>query len=82
MNERIRQFVIQATQPKRVQVWDEDAHTYYYEDRHELDPEKFAELIVKDCAEIARTYDSDSRDDSDRCARFIAKEIVDRFGIK
>jgi hypothetical protein len=58
MNERIKLLAEQATsRPHRSQGFGgEPTHIY----PGTLDPEKFAELIIKECAKVAYKYASDS----------------------
>jgi CYTH domain-containing protein len=65
MNERIRELAEQA------QIWIAD----YNGQRWEIDPKKFAELIVKECAKIA-----DIADES-KC-EWIGGNILIHFGVK
>jgi hypothetical protein len=52
MNERIKELIAQSTVSMTVREWDEVDHYYYNKDEFKLDPEKFAELIVQECADI------------------------------
>jgi hypothetical protein len=70
MNERIKQLALQAgaklgpyvhevdlLQPDGTYKWDEERHT----DTTTIDLEKFAELIVKECAEIAFQFSMENK---------------------
>ena len=69
MNERIRELEQQCV------YWDADEETY------EFDREKFAELIVKECAKIV---EGSSLPDaySEPCLELIADDIRGHFGVK
>jgi hypothetical protein len=56
MNERIRELVIQADKYAN-DICDTDANADWYDTRDE----KFAELIVRECAQVAEEVDGDSR---------------------
>ena len=66
MNERIKEFAEQATSYKEVLV----------EGKHDIevfDKEKFAELIVRECAQVASDYDG---------AHYVGTVIEEHFGVK
>ena len=63
MNERIRELYDQA-------IIIEDNGDYVW---GELDPEKFAELIVKECARVASDYDG---------AHYVGTAIEEHFGVE
>ena len=69
MNERIRELEQQCV------YWDADEETY------EFDREKFAELIVRECAKIV---EGSSLPDaySEPCLELIADDIRGHFGVK
>ena len=69
MNERIRELEQQCV------YWDADDETY------EFDREKFAELIVRECAKIV---EGSSLPDaySEPCLELIADDIRGHFGVK
>ena len=74
MNERIRQLAEQASEI------DGDDLLYY----HPVFAEKFAELIVRECMDIARNVGNISEPDDwalDRCYE-IEQRIQDRFGVE
>jgi len=74
MNERIKQLYDQA-------IIIEDGGDYVC---GELDPEKFAQLIVQECMDIARNVGNISEPDDwalDRCYE-IEQKIQDRFGVE
>jgi hypothetical protein len=66
MNERIREFKEQAT---RTAMWIGDP------DAGELDAEKFAELIVRECAELA-TKEYNNR------GAIHGNDLLDHFGVR
>ena len=91
MNERIKQLALQAgdyvdevyTPPVRSKtpgkIW-EDGHV----DWHTQFNEKFAQLIVRECMNIARNVGNISEPDDwalDRCYE-IEQRIQDRFGVE
>ena len=43
---------------------------------------KFAELIVRECADIADLNDNGSSDEWDKCARGISRDIKLTFGVE
>ena len=66
MNERIKELAEQATSYKEVLV----------EGKHDIevfDKEKFAELIVRECAQVASDYDG---------AHYVGTVIEEHFGVK
>jgi hypothetical protein len=79
MNERIQELYKQAhiTQEKQVRAggWDNDREPFEYRTVTEtnFDPEKFAELIVKECADFLK----DTLDD-----HFAAEQLVEHFGVE
>ena len=52
MNNRIRELAEQAMMPVTVRKWDEQNNMYYSEHDVQLDPKKFAELILQDIDRI------------------------------
>ena len=60
MNERIRELALQAGAQGIV-------------NRDFIDIEKFAELIIKECAEVAEDYDG---------AHYVGTEIKQHFGVE
>ena len=70
MNKRIRELVAQATK-----VTEPDDPDYRYEF---FDKEKFAELIVKECAEVAR----ETRWAAPPSQEQIARGILQHFGVE
>jgi hypothetical protein len=50
MHKRIQELAKQATERFGVKIWDESAGMFYTETHLKLNQEKFAELIVKECA--------------------------------
>ncbi len=69
MNERIKELADQC---------------YHRYSEHNIDLEKFAQLIVKECMDIARNVGNISEPDDwalDRCYE-IEQRIQDRFGVE
>ena len=64
MNERIKQLILAAGFPKFDKM-------YVVSDGEEL--EKFAELIVRECAEVAEDYDG---------AHYVGTAIKQYFGVE
>jgi|DEB19_MinimDraft_3_1074340.scaffolds.fasta_scaffold10300_4 hypothetical protein len=87
MNERIRELAKKAgdyvnevyTPPVRSKtpgkIW-EDGHVGWHEQFHE----KFAELIVKECADIAKHHVMNISTYAD--AEFVEKQIEEHFGVE
>lgn len=50
--------------------------------RYDDELAKFAELIVKECADIADDNDNGSSDEWDKCARAISRDIKLTFGVE
>ena len=67
MNKRIRELVEQA------QDW-ADAHAPYASEEHEYFVEKFAELIVRECANIGERYADGNYE--------VYNQILKRFGME
>ena len=67
MNERIKELAEQATEYVQVGF---DKHGYF-------DKQKFAELIVRECAEFARQHNLEKADRS----HMIHKAIKEHFGV-
>ena len=72
MNQRIRELKEQAT---RTAMWIGDP------DAGELDAEKFAELIVRECVAICEDTEGDPSADSRWGRRCCALEIREHFGV-
>ena len=67
MNDRIKELERLATTV--VEGWsDENGTTRYYE----FNREKFAELIIKECAEVASDYDG---------AYYVGEAVIKHFGV-
>lgn len=93
MNERLKEIEKQATRRIETKVrkggWDNDREPYEYKTVVDtfFDKEKFAELIVRECAEIGDNY-QDILEDDPECfnCRKVAYGIVDKikehFGVK
>ena len=71
MNERIKYLILEAGFPKFDKM-------YVVSDGAEL--EKFAELIVKECADIAKHHVMNISTYSD--ADFVEKQIREHFGVE
>ena len=71
MNERIKELVKQAT---RTAMWPGDPEA------GELDAEKFAELIVRECADIAKHHVMNISTYGD--AEFVDEQIKEHFGVE
>ena len=103
MNQRIQQLYKQAhiTQEKQVRAggWDNDREPFEYRTVTEtnFDPEKFAELIVKECADICinknvSNLDLDVIRESGKftlqdlatksCGENLSKQIKQHFGVE
>ena len=67
MNERIKELALQAG----ATVMERSGWTDY--GTLDLDVEKFAELIVRECAEVAEDYDG---------AHYVGTEIKQHFGVE
>ena len=68
MNERINELLKQS----RTEYWTQYTPSYDYE--------KFAELIVRECADIAKHHVSNISTYSD--AEFVDEQIKEHFGVK
>ena len=66
MNERIALLALKASDPKT--GW--------------LDRQKFAELIVRECAEIAKKVDGDESDDYQSGRTWAGIDVLEHFGVK
>lgn len=84
MNERIRQLAKQATK----EVWGNDpfngAPTF---EGHELDEEKFAELIVRECAKVVNDTEYPYENEADKntwdtCCVWTAEKLKEHFGVE
>ena len=74
MNERIEALKKLATK----EVWGNNPHNGSPEfDGYELDAEKFAELIVRECAQIAQEYMTRFPEDHP-----LTKQIKEHFGVE
>ena len=69
MNKRIGQLAIRCSI---------ETGSYEYGSRPEFDYEKFAELIVRECAEFARQHNLEKADRS----HMIHKAIKEHFGVE
>ena len=70
MNERIRELERQATD--------------YYSNGQEriFDRQKFAELIVRECADIAKKVDGDESDDYQSGRTWAGIDVLKHFGVE
>jgi hypothetical protein len=78
MNERIKKL---AKQAEEFSHWTNHGHTANYR----INPEKFAELIVKECIEICNQHPSKTFKkewDADVVAWDITQRIKGRFGVE
>ena len=66
MDERIALLALKASDPKT--GW--------------LDRQKFAELIVRECAEIAKKVDGDESDDYQSGRTWAGIDVLEHFGVK
>ena len=66
MNERIKLLALKASDPKT--GW--------------LDRQKFAELIVRECAEIAKKVDGDESDDYQSGRTWAGIDVLKHFGVE
>ena len=66
MNERITLLALKASDPKT--GW--------------LDRQKFAELIVRECADIAKKVDGDESDDYQSGRTWAGIDVLEHFGVK
>jgi hypothetical protein len=64
MNKRIKELIAQCTSRSDGSTWTS---------REEFDKEKFAELIVKECARVASDYDG---------AHYVGDAIEKHFGVE
>ena len=70
MNERIKQLAVQANV----------LHADFFD--NELEVEKFAELIVKECIQAIQNESMNSGDEFEHGLRFAEGAILDHFGVK
>ena len=66
MNEKITLLALKASDPKT--GW--------------LDRQKFAELIVRECAEIAKKVDGDESDDYQSGRTWAGIDVLKHFGVE
>jgi len=77
MNERIQELIGQAQK----EVWGNSPYNGSPEfEGYELDAEKFAELIVKEC--LDQLLVSDPTEDFDKGIAWSAKQIKQHFGVE
>ena len=75
MNERIKEL---AKQAQKV-IWSADGNVTELTD---LDIEKFAELIIRECAEIAKLTEDDDGDDYKSGRSWAGIDILKHFGVE
>jgi hypothetical protein len=73
MNERIKEL---AKQAEEFSHWTNHGYTANYR----INPEKFAELIIKEC--IDQCADNGSNDEWDKGVRWAANQIKEHFGVE
>ena len=73
MNERIRELAEQATTIE----YGADRGFFLL-----LDKEKFAELIVRECAQVAKEVDGDEGDDYTSGRTWAGIDVLKHFGVK
>ena len=76
MNKRIQEFILQAT--VTTDVYNPDTGITHY--REFFDHEKFAELIVKECAKVAWYHTPDTEELE--YSHLIEDKILEHFGVK
>jgi len=73
MNERIKEFAKQCLSKDQFGLWLAG----------DADIEKFAELIVKECAQLARDTDLEDVEGGDQAVlRAAKKQILEHFGVE
>lgn len=79
MNERIRElakaYLVHERYTRYGEIVEEDLYEFYPDEL-----EKFAELIVQECADIAKHHVMNISTYSD--AEFVEKQILENFGVK
>ena len=81
MNERIRALAKQAT--KTLDVKHEGYRGKGYTEQVEFfDKEKFAELIVRECAKVAKKVDGDEGDDYKSGRTWAGIDVLKHFGVE
>jgi hypothetical protein len=87
MNERIRELMTEAgmlytLDSKPTHIDENGTHTFQEINVYKnFDPEKFAELIVRECLNIVEP-DEDSGDEWDKGVRWAANQIKEHFGVE
>jgi hypothetical protein len=79
MNERIKELISDASD----EVWGNNPYNGSPEfEGYELNPEKFAELIVRECAIVARNTDLEDVEGGDSAVLGAARDqILEHFGV-
>ena len=81
MNERIRALAKQAT--KTLDVKHEGYRGKGYTEQVEFfDKEKFAELIVRECAKVAKKVDGDEGEDYKSGRTWAGIDVLKHFGVE
>jgi hypothetical protein len=80
MNERIKELAEQATERFGVKIWDESAGVFYTETHLKLNQEKFAELIVRECARVCLAQRDPANLNYKPSERF-AEAVKQHFGV-
>lgn len=76
MNERIKELAKQATEYETgICMFGE------FKSKKKFNKQKFAELIVKECANIARQTESDDSDDYKSGRTWASLDILEHFGV-
>ena len=79
MNERIRELI----GPAQKEVWGNNPYNGSPEfEGYELDVEKFAELIVRECAEVCRLKYARADAWSKECSLNFSKDVLNHFGVE
>ena len=79
MNERIKELAEQATDT--VEIVNPDTGITHH--REFFDKEKFAELIVRECAQLARDTDLEDIEGGDsEVLRAAKRQILEHFGVE
>ena len=79
MNERIRELIV----PAQKEVWGNNPYNGSPEfEGYELDVEKFAELIVRECAEVCRLKYARADAWSKECSLNFSKDVLNHFGVE
>ena len=77
MNERIKELMSKTLDEKFAGTWS----TMDMQDLAKFS-ERFAELIVRECAEIAKKVDGDESDDYQSGRTWAGIDVLEHFGVK